>query len=1112
MHRAVLRRLFALSALERFGLGRPFGGITSYNFVLDLEDFPLLRLRKPIFEREEADWSFDHGRVLPFARKLARSGHRIVKGARQGWGLQGVEQRGFGETMTSDGQQIETPGETEVEDKVGAGAIAGYKPAYRFLRGVGTGAKRVVVRPERGDRVFVRGAEMPYLPAGNTPESGEVRGDSALLQSPLSFSALPDRGLLVTGHPFSTTREKGQVAAATRPHFDWKGYGLGFQQKQKLSRVSDAFVPEAGEVVVSKDHVLLPPLTLPSPSLQFPQLLVSDFYPALNLDAPQLASSGLGLHKGTMQNLARRAGHGERGLQGQFQELLRMAMPEALTLVILRKALEGLEREGRGLVSKDLGFFTKMSRGLFGQEAEGASTRGIYEAGQVPRYTAFAYERLALRETPVHAGRTVRGGETHTATGDIRDLLRISERRGAGHGGLSVSVFPLSFEVLAQMVGEGFGLSPSDLILLPLLSSVRTSRGHLSTQPQFSRAMMGSWSQQALLGGSTFGAPFEQFEPIFIHLLRRSYLSEGGAQEEELLKPLSPRFGKPSRSRTARDSGFVAHKPPVFRTPQRFGGESDVVRTVGRAPTALQGSKRPRGFVPPHRFVVSGLPWQALYLQSAGLGALHGDFGEPYYSSTRYREPFASELDEVERVFLNLRKQFSVLGSQWGEAGKTPWQGLGSSRVGDAFAPKHGGLPRGVGLGGRAFAEPYPARVTFDAGMGFEGRVGAMPHVTGSGAGSSSHSLKAYPSISSAFEPVLLALHRSALPFEADDRGMGAEGVRRLKGGGGRGFVSALRGASRIGGVFSQVYSVGQVNTSAIMAREATGGAKASKPDLAPFEAFAYPELLLALTRRAFANSAVSRKNAERFWFSNLSHGVPVGAFDLQLMRPLVELQTPARRFSRGRVVSRALGAKTGALEDAEMRLLVLAPLAGERGLLSSTEEALAGTRFSRFLEKGREAGAGAEEVSSQVDSTRGVVKPHTIEGVLPGIPEKPQVFEWDMEKVSLGGGGSPLDVSSDSLGFFQDMVGSQPRILGTKGSELALGGSLPLISQGGGSQASVALASKAQGAPKGGSPSEEKRSSETTSPVDLDVLAIEMAERIMDRIRREKERRGHYG
>jgi hypothetical protein len=197
--------------------------------------------------------------------------------------------------------------------------------------------------------------------------------------------------------------------------------------------------------------------------------------------------------------------------------------------------------------------------------------------------------------------------------------------------------------------------------------------------------------------------------------------------------------------------------------------------------------------------------------------------------------------------------------------------------------------------------------------------------------------------------------------------------------------------------------------------------------------------------------------------------------------------------------------------EKTLLALLAFGPSSTGKGFARVKEETSA-ERFSRFLDARREGGGATRTISSEPESPRVVIKPQPVEGKLPGIPEESEVFEWHMENLSFGGGGSSPHLSSGSFGFFGQTAGSEIKILGAKGFEPALGGSMPLISQGGGSQASVALASKTQGAPKGGSPSEEKKPSEATTPVDLDVLAIEMAERIMDRIRREKERRGYYG
>jgi hypothetical protein len=251
------------------------------------------------------------------------------------------------------------------------------------------------------------------------------------------------------------------------------------------------------------------------------------------------------------------------------------------------------------------------------------------------------------------------------------------------------------------------------------------------------------------------------------------------------------------------------------------------------------------------------------------------------------------------------------------------------------------------------------------------------------------------------------------------------------------------------------------------------------------------------------------------------------GAFDFSLVNLLPRVfgsrwvggEEDARRsfIARGRgFVSPGGGARVSFFnlepgEETLLALLTFASFSTRKGFALVKEETSA-ERFSRFLDARREGGGATRTISSEPESPRVVIKPQPVEGKLPGIPEESEVFEWHMENLSFGGGGSSPHVSSGSFGFFGQTAGSEIKILGAKGFEPALGGSMPLISQGGGSQASVALASKTQGAPKGGSPSEEKKPSEATTPVDLDVLAIEMAERIMDRIRREKERRGYYG
>ena len=1237
LHVRLLKRLEGLSRVGAPGISRFFGGTGYYGFVLDLDEFPLLRLRRFRPEAEEPILYPGEERTLLTSRKSGRSHHKIPKPLLHRPASLGkdvfVRTRVPGRLT---GERFEAGQEMKVAGASVGGVESGHEYAQRALFYTPVGEERVVVRPSPGDRAFVSGSEAPSVfPVGR---------DIAFHESFVMPTASLGSTVLVTKRSF-LTKEGLKLKTSTGLPLQRRGYRTGVHHGSKTSEGSTTVLQEAVETYKGGVY---PGFSLRLPDDTFrAEVLTPDFYPALNIDL--LGSEGKRVTlSGAVPTVLGGLAYEGLGAQSGVRGLLRMEMPETLTLIILRKALETLESEGRRVEQTKRALSSarpSLSRStMFFAPATPVFPSAVIRAG----YGERRHYGVASR---AHEGVSsfVQEGRKEVASNESVVLyqekafvpygLVFVQPRGVSEG---FSVFPTPYSVTrasAWLGAQGLGLSASDLILRSFLASAGGLKGYLSSSVWLTRTVrkpapdtgsrfergrvldvdeslvrgviselsIGSGidrifarglgirglGQSALdyrlvAGGSPRGGyeripVFGEFEPIFVRLLRRFYLSGGARHEEE---PLKVGLSSSSRAKALEVTTHARLAGP------RIGLTGPSLVRRGRVSFDQRGVRVSERLLD----ITVTQPVAALPLMAGGGGwGAYPELAGAELGSTSlgaYRA-LAGELDELERVFLSLRKHFSVLRGVLSETGDVvPYGGYG--RTGSiGFAREGGAVPISFGSASRSGGARYVGRGTSKQ----EDRVGRVEGF----ASNLIHGgiVPGYVAVSDSLEQVLIFLQRKGGPI-GSFMGSAAMGLPESERGGVRGFFSGLgqdlgiirllnrdytaqlatrteakmagfRGGGA-GGIGSPAPSRGVVSPTltlleriekpfVVPARETLDRMGAShadyrtqtkgagfrgegvggigspalsrwvvSPTLTLLERIekpwvvpawdtseripvTYPErLLFRAGHMAVPYAGVSGvMNLLEFSFVKISPPYLGERFSHMGHANLDEQGPPSVTLSGRRQTFRVPSLVLDTAKDPEMGLLFFAPIRTRKGE-SGYGEGTSAERFSGFFDRVREAGAGAREASSEVGSSRVVVKPQAVEGKLPGIPEKAEVFEWEMEKVSFGGGRTPLNVSSDSFGLFRDMVGTEVRVVRAEGIEPALGGSLPLISQGGGLQASVALASKAQGAPKGGSPAEEKKSSQATSPVDLEVLAIEMAERIMERIRREKERRGNYG
>ncbi len=146
-------------------------------------------------------------------------------------------------------------------------------------------------------------------------------------------------------------------------------------------------------------------------------------------------------------------------------------------------------------------------------------------------------------------------------------------------------------------------------------------------------------------------------------------------------------------------------------------------------------------------------------------------------------------------------------------------------------------------------------------------------------------------------------------------------------------------------------------------------------------------------------------------------------------------------------------------------------------------------------------------------DRVSGPVRPEAVRGTLPGLPDLP------------GAPGPQIDVSLPDRGLVRPGgISSMLSSLGVPVPSVPAGptyhGSYPLVSTALSSVAATALASgtgeqprgQAQSASQGQAGTGDKSEAAAGQSVDLEGLAAEMTERILRRLKRDKERRGFYG
>jgi hypothetical protein len=142
----------------------------------------------------------------------------------------------------------------------------------------------------------------------------------------------------------------------------------------------------------------------------------------------------------------------------------------------------------------------------------------------------------------------------------------------------------------------------------------------------------------------------------------------------------------------------------------------------------------------------------------------------------------------------------------------------------------------------------------------------------------------------------------------------------------------------------------------------------------------------------------------------------------------------------------------------------------------------------------------------------REAVKPSPVEAIPPGIPVAEDRMEWsiaDRKLVSVGGMGTAA--AGTAIAIPPATSGG-----GAAASEPSYKGAMPLVRPAIQAVAATAMlkerggASSGQGSGAAGKSGPQDQQDERG--IDLDSLAVEMAERIMRRLKREKERRGFHG
>ena len=1178
LYSTILKRLEALTRIGSQGPARFLGALGHYGFVLDIGDFPVLRLRRFRREEEEAALFLGETAGLGVPREQGRPSFRIQRLFEHRRATSRKASIVGGPAGTAFGREGADTGQVPLVMGVPTERVeGGFAQDYRTLPHALASDEMVVVRRALGEGRFIRGTGT--RPGLSGVEPGFVdAGKASLLQG--SF-ALPitssGSGMLVARGGYGG-RGGGRRGSIRRQQFGRQGYQIGVSQARSAPGGRVSLLPEARETGRERFIGGIEPYVGSALSdLPFLTDLVSDFYPAVNTG---LLASGAGvetLGKGDAQSLLARLTYEPTGAWGIPADLLRIEAPETSTFVILRKALQNLEPADyisglRGISAPP----ARTSASLSGVLAPPIATarRGVLAPVPTRDYgLAHRAEESASRTSEERrVGIPLQEGWVVPAQ-DVSVPHAFVVRKFHGRfGGLSGFVPPHPVGRVPFGFGEeGSKVSPSDLVVISLIASASGFRRYLSSElaslpaVPTTGALGGSRLERAfrlrlaqpLSGGVSFapkvsdaiayifarnlgasgvclglfeqmgrlekeaGATFEpvpafaEFEPVFVRLLRHSYI-RGVAEQGERLGEMASLLGHvQGRERIAHGSLRGSKFHPYGRTLGARGERGIVFAGLGASRQALEFA----GHRGESRSVLGGARREGSVYSRSG----SADLG-PYPN-------LALELDEIERVFLSLRKQFSVLGGELPKVGVVPAQRY--AKAGES----------GVVREDRAVPWPsvyYPGEKY--RAMGLSQALGLVAEREGFPSGASRVGVApSFYAVPEGFEHVLVSLRGlsavSDTPIAtwvAGGDGVREHGRRGVLRAGPRGAIAQRQGLSSD---YSTAYSVRSDAGRHLTGSRGTPVLRPFAPDAnalvfsggrAVFAGQArvapsgitservtvtYPEDLLLFGGQSEAGLARSRTLGGGFDFSiiNLLPRVFGSRWVGGEEDARRSFTAPGRGFLSPRGGARVPSFNLKPGEDTLLALLAFAPSSTGKGFAQVKEETSA-EGFSRFLDTRREGGGATRMTSSEAKSPMVVIKPQPVEGKLPGIPEESEVFEWSMENVSFGGGGSPVNVASGSPGLFGQMAGSQVKILGTKGFEPALGGSMPLISQGGGSQASVALASRTQGAPKGGSPSEEKKPSEATTPVDLDVLAIEMAERIMDRIRREKERRGHYG